>query len=165
MLVPPAIEVSGRLTLPLPSKENPFTVDVKIAPLHLFFDLGMIFKDDIFMHFVEDMASAAIFTSTKPTDVGGYQTFRRQSLGELSEDDVDVERDVEIQHTSPRTREREEEEERERLEALVLEDLNLGMNYQLTGASKPKSSQQQPALLKRKVGTFVYLLLSSLRTF
>ncbi|KAF8559774.1 hypothetical protein OG21DRAFT_1503004 [Imleria badia] len=145
MAVPPAVEASGRLTLPFTSKENPPAVDVRIAPLHLFFDLGMIFKDNLFMHFVEDIASAAIFTPRKATDVAGDQNL---CLGELSEDDVDVERDVQIQQTSPRAREREEE--RKRLEALILEDLNLGMNYQLTGTSKPKYSRQRPALLKRK---------------
>lgn len=160
--LPPAVEVSSRLTMPFSSKENSRTVDVKMAPLHLFFDLGMAFKDDSLIHFVDDIASAPIFTPRKATDILGSQNFRQQSLGELSEDDVDVERDIQIQQTSPHAREREE---RKRLEVLVLEDLNLGMNYQHTGTSKPKSSRQQPASLKRKVGALVHLLRSSLKTF
>jgi autophagy-related protein 2 len=158
---PAAVEVSSQLTLPFPSKEHSWTVDVKMAPLHLFFDLGMAFKDDLLMHFVDDIASAAIFTPRKTTDMLGSQNFRQQSLGELSED-VDVERDIHIRQTSPHAREREEE--RKRLEALVLEDLNLAMKYQRTGTSKLKSSRHQSASLKRKVGALVHLLRSLLKT-
>ena len=161
---PPAIDVCGRLVLAFPSKENSCAMNIKIAPLHLFFDLGMIFKDNLFVHFVEDIASAAIFTPRKTTDVViiGRQTSSQQSPGGLSEDDADVERDVQIQQASPPAREREE---RKRLEALVLEDLDLGINYQLTGSSKPKSSPQQPVLLRRKVGALGHFPFSSLKTF
>ena len=153
--MPPAIEASGRLA---PSKQNSRTVDVKMAPLHLFFDLGMIFKENLLMHFVDDIAPAAIFTPRKATNIVGSQFLRQQSLQQLSEDDVDVEKDIENQQISHHAREREEEEEeRKRPEALVLEDLNLGINYKRTGTSKPRSSRQQPALPKRKVGTLTFL--------
>lgn len=160
--VPPAIEVSGRLP-PFPSRENSRIVDVKMAPLHLFLDLGMIVNENLLMHFVEDIASAAMFIPKNATDTVGSETVRKQSLGELSEDDEDMKRNTQSQQISVHTTEREEE--RKRLEALVLEDLNLDMNYQRTGTSKPKPSRQQPTLPKWKVGALVYLLLSSLKTF
>lgn len=158
LLMPPAIEVSGRLALHFPSKENPRTVDIKMTPLHLFFDLGMLFKDNLFMCFLEDIVSAAIFTPRKTTDVG----FRQQSHEELSEDDLDGEKDMQFQPTSARARAREQE--RKRLEALVLEDLNLGMDYQRSGTAQPKPSRQQPTSLKRMVGALVHFLHSSLKT-
>lgn len=163
--LPPAVEASGQLALPFPSNDNPRIVDVKMAPFHFFVDLGMTFKDDLLIHFIEDIASAAIFTPKKATDIAGTQILRQQSFGKLSEDDMDMERerDIQIQQGSPHAKEREKE--RKRLEALVLEDLNLGMNYQRTGTSRSKPSRQQPALLKRKVGALSHLLLSSLRTF
>lgn len=163
--VPPAVEASGRLAPPFPFKENPRTVDVdvKFAPPHLFFDLGMIVEENLVMHFVEDIVSSAIFIPGKATDTVGSEKVHQQNLGELSEDDVDVEKDIQIQQISVNAKGREAE--RKRLEALVLEDLNLGMNYQRTGTLKPNSSRQRAALPKRKVGTLVYLLLSSLKTF
>lgn len=161
--LPPAIEASGRLALPFPSNDNPQTVDVKMAPFHFFFDLGMTFKDDLLIHFIEDIASAAIFTPRKATDIAETQSLRQQSLGKLSEDDMDAERDIQIQQTSLHAKEREEA--RKRLEALVLEDFNLGTNYQRIGTSRSKLSRQQPALLKRKVDTLSHLLLSSLKIF
>ncbi|KAG6376342.1 hypothetical protein JVT61DRAFT_2325 [Boletus reticuloceps] len=105
----------------------------------------MAFKDNLLLHFFENIASAAIFTPRKATDMKGSQVLRQQSLGELNEDDVDVEKDIPIQRISPRAREREEE--RKRLEALVLEDLNLDMDYQRPGAPRLKSSRQQTILL------------------
>ncbi|KAF8447739.1 hypothetical protein L210DRAFT_3527080 [Boletus edulis BED1] len=145
---PPAVEASGQLELPFPPKEISRAVDVKIAPVHLFFDLDMAFKDNLLLHFVENIASAAIFTPRKATDMKGSQVLRQQSLGELNEDDVDVEKDIQIQRIPPRAREREEE--RKRLEALVLEDLNLDMDYQRPGAPRLKSSRQPTTLLERK---------------
>lgn len=162
MPVPPAIEVSGRLAPPFPPKEKSRTVDVKMASFRLFLDLGMIVKENLLIHFVEDIASAIIFMPGKATDTVGNENILQPSLGELSEDDVDVENDIHIQQISVHAKEREE---RERLEALVLEDLNLGMNYQRTGSSQPEPSQQRPALHKRNVGALVYLLFSSLKTF
>ena len=148
----PAIEVSGWLTF-LSSKENTPNVDIKIAPLHLFLDLGTIFKENLLVRFVDDITSAGIFAPRKASESTGNQTLCQQVSEKWSNEDV--ENDVEISlHANER------EEERKRLETLVLEGLDLGTNYQRIRASKARSSRQPPALSRRKVGTGVYHLSS-----
>lgn len=148
----PAIEISGWLTF-LSSKENTPNVDIKIAPLHLFLDLGTIFKENLLVRFVDDITSAGIFAPRKASESTGNQTLCQQVSEKWSNEDV--ENDVEISlHANER------EEERKRLETLVLEGLDLGTNYQRIRASKARSSRQPPALSRRKVGTGVYHLSS-----
>ncbi|KAG9318675.1 hypothetical protein JVU11DRAFT_770 [Chiua virens] len=139
--IPPALVAFGRLGPSFPLEENSRSVDVKIAPLHLFLDVGMIFDEHLAVHFLEDIASATIFARKNATDVARSQICQEDLEG-LSEDDTDVEREVRIQRSSPRGREMEE---KKRLEALVLEDLNLGMNYQGAGTSKPTSTKRKRA--------------------
>lgn len=158
--VPPAIEASGRLASPLPPKQNSRIVDVKVAPLHLFLDLGMIFRDNLLMHFVDDIASAALFTPRKTANIVESQLLCHPSVKQMGKDGVEMD-NIEIQQTS---HERQRDETR-RLEALVLEDLNLDTNYQCTGISKSRPSRQRSASPKWRVGTLLYLLFSVLKTF
>ncbi|KIK96324.1 hypothetical protein PAXRUDRAFT_138716 [Paxillus rubicundulus Ve08.2h10] len=145
---PPAIEFFCQSGPTNTSKTSTWSVDIKIAPLHLFLDLGMIFNENVLMPFVDDITSAAMFAprnQARETNVEGDQSRRNQDPGELSKDDEDDEADLRSRHISPRAWEREQE--RKRFEKRILEDLNLGMDYRTEGTTIPKAS---PIVRKRK---------------
>ncbi|KAF9246321.1 hypothetical protein BU15DRAFT_70422 [Melanogaster broomeanus] len=144
--LPPAIEISGQLGPTITSRTSSPSMDINIAPLHLFLDLGMILNGNVLMHFVDDITSATMFgrrNEAKETDVAS--TRQDEDLAELSEED---EEDLRTRHMSGRAREKEEE--RKRLEKLILEDLDLGMNYRTKGTTSSKPSRGQPTARKRK---------------
>jgi autophagy-related protein 2 len=154
--LPPAIEIFCQSGPVNTSKTSTRSVDIKIAPLHLFLDLGMIFNENVLMPFVDDITSAAMFAPRnegRQTNIEGVQSRRNQDLGELSEDDEDDEADLRSRHMSPRAWEREQE--RKRLEKRILEDLDLGMDYRTEGTTIPKALRGQPIARKPKVGNIV----------
>ncbi|KAF9227681.1 hypothetical protein BS17DRAFT_774146 [Gyrodon lividus] len=144
---PPAIEIFGQSGAIMTSKTS---MDIKIAPLHLFLDLGMILNENVLMHFIDDITSAAMFTTRNEAREKNVpvQSRRNQEIEELSEDDQGVEEDLRTRHMSLRAWEREEE--RKRLEKLILEDLDLGMNHRTEGTASPKPSRGQSIARKRK---------------
>ncbi|KIJ16946.1 hypothetical protein PAXINDRAFT_162541 [Paxillus involutus ATCC 200175] len=149
--LPPAIEIFCQSGPVNTSKTSTRSVDIKIAPLHLFLDLGMIFNENVLMPFVDDITSATMFAPRnegRQTNIEGVQSRRNQDLGELSEDDEDDEADLRSRHMSPRAWEREQE--RKRLEKRILEDLDLGMDYRTEGTTIPKALRGQPIARKPK---------------
>ncbi|KIJ69300.1 hypothetical protein HYDPIDRAFT_145192 [Hydnomerulius pinastri MD-312] len=149
--IPPAIEVVGQVASGTPSTAGPQSADIKIAPLHLFLDLGMIFNEYVLMSFVDEITSATMFATqneTRAPRVEEHSGRQTQGLGDLSEDDEDAEESIRARRMSPQAQERELE--RKRLERLVLEDLDLGLDYQTKGTTGPKATRKQPRARKPK---------------
>ncbi|KAH7889362.1 hypothetical protein F5I97DRAFT_1940745 [Phlebopus sp. FC_14] len=151
--LPPAIEVAGQVTKKSPSKAISRSLDVKIAPLHIFLDLGMILNSNVFASFIEEVMSARMFTSQgdTPRFSKAEESFESsdQDLADLSEDDYGSE-DSRFRRVSQQAQARELE--RKRLERLVLEDLDLDLDYGTKGTTRSKVERRQPSRKKKTKG-------------
>ena len=109
-------------------------VDMKLAPLHAFFDLGALFSSQDYglLDFVRDSASAAPLPARVNTSEDLY--------GEISdEDEKDTPPATPRHFTGFSRRDNDKQRERQRLEQMVLDDLDLKFDYR---SSTPKQSPQ-----------------------
>ena len=109
-------------------------VDTRVAPLHVFFDLGALFssRDYGLLEFVQDSASTALLPAKVNTSENPY--------GETSdEDEKDTPPATPRHFTGFSRRDNDKQRERQRLEQMVLDDLDLKFDYR---SSTPKQSPQ-----------------------
>lgn len=104
-------------------------VEVKVVPLHLFVDLGQALSEDGALAFLEEIVGPKV-----DADLTNGPT-RADEEGS-DNDEVHSEDEKSTPPTTPyerddRKRQREREKERQRLEKLVLEDLDLELDYQV----------------------------------
>lgn len=130
-----------------------------MTPLHVFADVGSILtgRDAEVLSFVNDLASR----SSSKQDLG-------TSHAENSEDEISDEEDVTTPPATPRAHpmqvsrqlDRDRERERKRLEKLVLEDLNLSMDYRPEPVKKPSVSRVKSWRKVNRIFGSVFFLLS-----
>ncbi|KAL4067949.1 hypothetical protein V8B97DRAFT_1939546 [Scleroderma yunnanense] len=146
-LLPPAISVNGCFS------PETSSLHIKVAPLHFFLDLGMTLNGNVLLKSIEEVMSSISFVS-------------KSRKGDLGEEDDPVSQDpdesrsnelkehVHSRSMSAQTREREIE--RRRLEKLVLDDLNLGMVYDVDSREVKNSKafvRQQAHPRRRKTSS------------
>ncbi|KAG6336408.1 hypothetical protein ID866_2681 [Astraeus odoratus] len=119
--LPPAIEVIGRC---LPSETS--DLHIKVAPLHVFLDLAMIFDGNVLFKFVHEITSSSMFALENNRCAPGSATDWNPRGSSAFNDHEDSDNLV---HNTMSAQPQERELERRRLERLVLDDLNLGMNH------------------------------------
>jgi autophagy-related protein 2 len=97
-------------------------VEIDVVPLHIFLDLGLTLGNDHALVFLDDVISGRTSTTEcSPND------------GEESDGDEEEDGNSSLQERSKKER----ETERQRLERLVLEDLDLGLDYRDKQPAKP----------------------------
>ena len=152
-LLPPAIKINGSLT-------PETSLHVKVAPLHFFVDLGMFLDGNVLLNFIDEVTSSSSFVSkSKKRDFDEGDDPIPRDPADFKSNEDEPEEHVQISSMSVQAREREVE--RRRLEKLVLDDLNLGMEYDVKsrGFKNPKEPvRQQAHAKKRKVSLFVFTL-------
>ncbi|KAI0065395.1 hypothetical protein BV25DRAFT_1821795 [Artomyces pyxidatus] len=125
----------GRVDEPLDSSSD---VDVDFAPLHVLLDLGAILDNEQKTSHSQALAFLEELTSRKPER--GQDARDPNDMDDSGDDSVDLDREDEEASTPPATpirqralrlqeQQKERERERRRLERLVLEDLDLSMDY------------------------------------
>ncbi|KAI9064447.1 hypothetical protein FKP32DRAFT_1685733 [Trametes sanguinea] len=123
-------------------------LQVAVAPIHLFLDLGTILGPSIdgkseVLRFVEEL-------STPRTSEGPDKRSTSPSAEYESDSDGDSYPGTPRLSGSPTSREREAERERRRLEQLVLEDLDLGYDYRKPDKRRQPVNSSQSRKPKRK---------------
>ncbi|KAG2356196.1 hypothetical protein BDR07DRAFT_1492224 [Suillus spraguei] len=132
--VTPATTRSGGLT----------DILVRIAPLHVFFDVDIMLEGGI-LKFLDEVLAVEGSPTRDSSDTS-------QKCGSLDDTEEDSVSDDELNTPFMTPKQLERERERRRLERLVLEDLDLDIDYQ-TGASsrqRPRSKRATDAKLKSK---------------
>ncbi|KAJ7172409.1 hypothetical protein C8R46DRAFT_992546 [Mycena filopes] len=138
-LQPTAPAVSLTLRRSAPSRGDPLVaaVDIVIAPLHVFLDLDL---STAVLAFVDELVDRE-----RPPE---RETERDEFSTENSDDDTPPASPV----SRKTQRVKEQERERRRLEKLVLEDLDLDLDYRPNVSSKSLSSRRPPKV-KGQPGT------------
>ncbi|KAH7913725.1 hypothetical protein BJ138DRAFT_1124124 [Hygrophoropsis aurantiaca] len=130
-------------------------VDVQFTPLHFFVDLGMIMEGGL-LPFVEEIMSSTT------TNNAAHQSHRgvdgtdldsgEDNVSESSEEDGDNDAPRKFRHMT--VQERNKQKERIRLEKLVLDDLNLSLDYRTAGAPSTKNAGRKTGRkAKRKLSS------------
>lgn len=134
--VSPASARSGSLT----------NIIVRIAPLHVFFDVDIMLEGSGMLDFLDEVLASDGSPTRDVSDTPPWPSSpdSAEEEGSSSNDELDV-----LNAPSMTPRQFERERERKRLERLVLEDLDLDIDYR-TGAP---SSRQRPHN-KRAKNTF-----------
>ena len=148
-LLPPAIKANVAFSLETPS------LHVKVAPLHFFLDPGMFLDGNVLLRFIDEVTSSSSFVSKS----------RKREGNPIPRDPADFKGSVGEPEGHARCRSisaqaRESEIERRRLERLVLDDLNLGLEYdiKLKGfTNSTESARHQAPFRKQKVCVFASL--------
>lgn len=133
--VTPATTRSGGLT----------DILVRIAPLHVFFDVDVLLEGGGILKFLDEVLAVEGSPARDSSDTS-------QGCGSLDDTEEDSVSDDELDTPFMTPKQLERERERRRLERLVLEDLDLDIDYQ-TGASsrqRPRSKRATNAKLKPK---------------
>lgn len=130
----PAVTINATFSLASSEKEQASRrkkddhVEIRVIPLHIFLDLGLALGSDHALIFLDH----AISSRTSATD---------SNCDDGEESDRDEKEEENTFPITPRERNKKEREtERQRLERLVLEDLNLDLDYrdnQTTNAAGP----------------------------
>ncbi|KAG1782593.1 hypothetical protein EV702DRAFT_1232405, partial [Suillus placidus] len=121
-------------------------ISVRIAPLHIFFDVDIILEDGGILKFLDEILAA----EGSPIRDASDTSHGRSSLDDTEEEDSASDDELNSPFMTPKQLERERE--RRRLERLVLEDLDLDIDYR-TGApsrQRPHSKRATNAKLKSK---------------
>ncbi|THH20691.1 hypothetical protein EW146_g715 [Bondarzewia mesenterica] len=114
------------------------TVNVDFSPLHFFFDLGLTLGSGDHKRASETLMFVDELLGQTGSSQAGAEPVSRQRQGDSDEDEEESDEDMNpTPPASPRSQrafrlreqERERENERKRLERLVLEDLDLSMDY------------------------------------
>lgn len=152
-LQPPAMKVNGSF-----SPET--SLHVTVAPLHFFVDLGMFLDGDVLLKFIDEVTSSSSFVSkSRKRDFDEGDNPIPQDPADFKSNEDEPEEHVHSSSMSVHAREREVE--RRRLEKLVLDDLNLGMEYDIKSRvfknpREPVREQAHPR--KQKVSLSVFTL-------
>lgn len=123
-LLLPAIEVVGQFIT-----SGVSSLDTKVVPLHVFLDLDMMLGGGALLEFVNEVTSSSVFVPQP----GSKTPHAARSSNPLDLDDLrDCEPGCAGHSTEPSlaAQAREREMERKRLEKLVLDDLDLKMDYE-----------------------------------
>jgi autophagy-related protein 2 len=137
----PAVAINASLSLPSSEQARlDGQVQVDIVPLHFFIDLGLVLGCDSALAFLDDVSSGR-------NEVADYHEHGDENGADEGEDDKDL-------LIKPQERNgNEREAERQRLERLVLEDLDLGLDYRDPKLTKKEGVRETISVVHtRKVG-------------
>jgi autophagy-related protein 2 len=139
-----AITFTARVT-PATTRSRSLTdILVRIVPLHVFFDVDIMLEGGGMIKFLDEVLAVEGYPTRDASD-----TFQgRSSLDDTEEEDSASDDELDTPFITPKQLERERE--RKRLERLVLEDLDLDIDYR-TGAparQRPHSKRVTNAKLK-----------------
>lgn len=150
--VQPAIIVSAKMVLPTSSSQRrrrngdstkqSLQVDVNVAPLHMFVDLEQVLNADGLLGFLDEMGKSDS-SSDSPEGESGTGVGDESDSDEGNHRQVDDDTPPATPRVSgPRERERERERERRRLEKLVMDDLDLDIDYRVTKPTPPSGTKR-----------------------
>jgi autophagy-related protein 2 len=118
---------------------------VRIAPLHVFFDVDIMLEDGSILKFLDE---ALAFEGSPARDASDTSQ-GRSSLDDTEEEDSAGDDELNTPFITPKQLERERE--RRRLERLVLDDLDLDIDYRTGAPSRQRPNSKRATNTKFKV--------------
>ncbi|KAG1753407.1 hypothetical protein EDB19DRAFT_1669210 [Suillus lakei] len=117
---------------------------VRIAPLHVFFDVDIILEGGGMLKFLDEVLAVEESPARDVSDASQGPS----SLDDTEEEDLGSDDELNIPFMTPKQLERERE--RRRLERLVLEDLDLDIDYRTSAPSRQRPYSKRATNLKLK---------------
>jgi autophagy-related protein 2 len=140
-----AITFTARVTPAATRSGGSTDILVRIAPLHVFFDVDIMFEDGHMLKFLDE----ALALEGSPARDASDTSQGRSSLDDTEEEDSASDDELNTPFITPKQLERERE--RRRLEKLVLEDLDLDIDYRTGAPSRQRLHSKRATNAKFKV--------------
>lgn len=139
-----AITFTARVTPAATRSGGSTDILVRIAPLHVFFDVDIMFEGGSMLKFLDE----ALALEGSPARDASDTSQGRSSLDDTEEEDSASDDELNTPFITPKQLERERE--RRRLEKLVLEDLDLDIDYRTGAPSRQRLHSKRATNAKFK---------------